>query len=217
MSSMIHKLQERFTEIKERRTAHQDLYMVVKNDPATENLAEGDLWHAISKLPAATAVETRKFIARNSSTHPGFATEVVGVLQNYFDANRRIRIVMRNFDHAVSLGWLYAPAAFNLILESIDEVHNYPHDTGKAEFTAEQEAALLTLGDSQWNKTCTYGTRNMTRVYDCGYAVQDVALERPHEIDAIINVARRKDISHAAHLTAILDGEITMVLGEGAL
>lgn len=217
MSNPIQWLQTQITIVKERRTAHQALYRVIKNDPETESLEDGDLWDAISKLPASTAVDTHKFIANNSSVHPGFAMGVVGVLQNYFDADRRIRTVMRNFDNAIDLGWLYAPAAFRLILESIDEVHDYPHKTDGVEFTAEQESALLILGDSQWNKSCTYGTSNTTRVYDCGNAVQDVVLERPHEIDAIIDVARKTDISHSAHLTAILDGEITMVLGEGAL
>jgi hypothetical protein len=217
VNSLVQKVQLRILNAKERRTAHQDLYGVIKNDPETANLEDGDLWHGISKLPSSTAVEARKFITNNSSVHPGFAMAVVGILQNYFDANRRITTVMRNFDHAVDLGWLYAPAAFRIILESIDEAHDYPHETDGMEFTAEQESALLVLGDSQWDKSGTYGTSNTRRLYDCGNAVVSVVLERPHEIDAIIDVARKTDISHSAHLISILDGEITMVLGEGAL
>lgn len=202
-----------FKKLKERRNAYDDLLHVIRANPVT---AGADGW-SVSKLSRETAVEARKFISRNTLKHTDISSVVVGILNKYSDAETRLLIVMRNFDRAVELGWLYAPSASTFILNAIDEHRGYRYSENYTELTLEQEAALLLLEDSQWNKTCTYGRSQMFRRYTCGEAAVEVTLERPHDVAAIIEIARATDVTHSAQLIAILDGEIQTALGSGAL
>lgn len=199
--------------MKERRNAYDDLLYVIRTNPATEN---ADAW-SVSKLTRETAVQARKFISRNTLKHSDISPVVFNILSTYSDAETRLLILMRNFDRAVELGWRYAPSASKFILEAIDENRESKYAKDYKELTAEQEAALLILEDSQWNKSCTYSRSQMSRRYTCGKATVEVVLERPQDVAVIIEVARVTDVTHAAHLIAVLDGEIQSALGSGAL
>jgi hypothetical protein len=199
--------------VKERRNAYDDLLYVIRTNPAT---AGADGW-SISKLSRETAIQARKFISRNTLKHTDISSVVFNILSRYSDAETRMLIVMRNFDHAVELGWRYAPSASTFILDAIDEHRESRYSKDYTELTPEQEAALLILEDSQWDKSCTYGHSRMSRKYTCGKAAVEVTLERPQDVAAIIEVARATDVTHAAHLIAVLDGEIQSALGSGAL
>lgn len=197
----------------EHRTAKDDLHNAFKAD---HSVADGftplDIWQGVTKLSPQTAVGLRKFLNERTEEHDTLAFDALHVLSKYADADSRINIVMRHLDHAIDLGWKYTTIAIPMILEAIDEKRGYYQN-----FTQEQETALLLLEDSKWNKKYTTNGGSRWRLYSCHQSVAEVALERPQDIDRIISVARQHDPQHAAHLIAILDGEITSPLGDGAL
>lgn len=203
--------------LKEKRNAHEDLYYVLSHNPATRHVDNSNIWQGVKKLSRSTAIDARKLISRNILNHTDIAMSVLGVLENYFDADTRMQIVLRNFDHAVALGWLYTPDTFRITLESIDEVRESRYSKDYTALTPEQESALLILGDSQWIKETTYGSCYKKRPYEYSEAVSAVTVQRPQDVAAIIKIAQSTEVTHAAHLVAVLDGEISSVLGDGAL
>lgn len=194
---------------RERRAGLDDLMRLMRTHTPHEAWR---IHHGISKLTPATRVALRKFIESHTAAFSDVARAVFTVLDKYSDAETRILIVMRNYDHAMELGWKYAPTSIPMILEGIDEAREW-----LTNLTPEQESALLVLEDSQWVKKYTINGGGMQRSYQYHPSVRTVVLERPQDIDRIIDAARHGNPQHAAHLTALLDGTIHTPLSEGAL
>ena len=201
--------------IKERYNAYDDLIYVLSNDPAVVRGGKaGAARQVVTKLSPATAIKVREFINRNILRHQGIAANMLVILENYFDAEPRVNLVIRNFDHAVGLGW---SDATNFVLEATDESREIL-SSQNVELTPEQETALIILGDAEWRKGFhPASAERYTQGYALGGAVREVVLARPHDIAAIIEIMQNAEIKHAAHLTAVLDGEIVPTLGAGVL
>lgn len=174
------------------------------------NVYVGELFF-INKITDATALKLHRFMSQRRTEHDSLPADLARTLSRYSDVTSRVNIIVRNFDRAVDMGWGYAPNALRFVLEAIDDVR------GNRQFTPEQEEALLLLEDSRWIKEYTRSGGSMKTRYQCHPCVREVAVERPQDIDMIIEVASRHYIQTVPQLTAILDGDVDLPLSGGAL
>jgi hypothetical protein len=174
------------------------------------NVATGDLFF-IHKISDATALKLLKFMSQRTPDHDSLPADLVRALSRYSDVASRVNIIIRNFDRAVEMGWTYSPNAVRFVLEAIDEVR------GNRQFTPEQEEALLLLENSRWIKEYTHNGGSMKTKYRCHPCVRGVVVERPQDVEEIIEVASRHFVETAPQLIAILDGDVDLPLSGGAL
>ena len=186
---------------------------ISKNRPTKgigmDDVVQQSLRRAITNVRSGEANKLRKFIEQHIETHSHIVLSVMQVFhqQNNFT---HIRQTIDHFQYAVDLGWNYADCAFRMIHEAFVE-------TGHMNLTLEQERALIVLEDSRWEKDYTVHGGMMRGGRKDDPCVAQAVIERPHDVQRIIELANMGSWSRVAQIESMLDGSTTKVLSEGAL
>jgi hypothetical protein len=172
--------------------------------PAPEVL--GRLSWGIAKLDNHMLSSVHKFMQKRDGT----ALPVMGILQYSLDPSRDLAKTIGNFYYARDkLGWAYAPAAFDFMMDGLPD----------EKLSTEQARAVLKLENTLYTKDLTPKGGNIATTKREKYpeCFAQTAIERPQDIDRIIEIAETRTVHHAAHLDALLDDNVMPVLAEGAL
>ena len=163
------------------------------------------------QLPAETCHKARDFIEENICLHEGIASLVVDVLGRR-DSDAALNRLMDNFSYMEDLGWRFAGALAGMVLRS------FPSTVIHRDLTVEQQHALIRLEDAQWDKSFlpVGGKKHRILRLACN-DVASVVVQRPEDIDRIIELARDRNPKAVDDYLSLLDTGSVKSLSSGAL
>lgn len=167
--------------------------------------------HAARTAQRLISPELSEDILHFLKNHRGTYSKVFDVFWTQLEsphALRQISLIVRHFDYAVELGWLYETSASSLIMFALKEHYD---------LTVEQERALIRLEDSKWFKACTTTSSRSHAVKTYSPCVEEYVIHNPARVEEVIVMAANRTLSHAGQIAALLDGGSIPVLSDGAL
>lgn len=162
---------------------HQKLHSIAFPATTVSNSEHKDRIRSLTRDEALALV---RFVDRRTFTHNDITIGVRNVVECCAGLSAPFSRIIRHFDHAVSMGWKYAPDAFMMILDGLRDAD--------ISTTIEQERALVLLEESRWSKKYAYrgGAREERFVYDSSFT--ELAKARPSDIGRIIPLAQATTI-----------------------
>lgn len=162
---------------------HQKLHSIAFPATTVSNSEHKDRVRSLTRDEALALV---RFVDRRTFTHNDITIGVRNVVECYAGLSAPFSRIIRHFDHAVSMGWKYAPDTFMMILDGLRDAD--------ISTTIEQERALVLLEESRWSKKYAYrgGAREERFVYDSSFT--ELAKARPSDIGRIIPLAQATTI-----------------------
>lgn len=182
-----------------------------KYAPNTYSVSEyqdRELENRIRHFDSQTARRLDEFITSHIEDHDSIARDMRNLIENHTTDIALVRMI-EHFDYAVELGWNYAPSALRFIrdaLSNLDVLH----------LNSRQMRIAIAIEDSQWDKEYTTGSGMMKRAYQFHACVTEAAVERPRDMDNIIDVARKHNPQTIQQVYALVDG-VAPAISDGAL